>query len=126
MRGEAEAARAYMGARDVLRENGRAVSNGSVVGAVTVVRKHGLRRLHVGFRVSTDVARTTRSDLSGSMTATHRRSMSAIARQENQRHCGSTKDGAVVLLYSVQRGRWVMRECGMLVTILLAHHPVVQ
>lgn len=56
-------------ARDILRENGRAVRNGCVVGTVTVVRKHGLRRLHVGFRVSTDVARTTQSDLSGLMTA---------------------------------------------------------
>jgi len=58
-----------MGARNILREYGRAVRNGSVVGAVTVVRKHGLRRLHVGFRVSRDVARTRQSDLSGLMTA---------------------------------------------------------
>jgi hypothetical protein len=42
-----------MGTGDVLRENGRAVGNGCVVGAVAVVREYGLRRLHlVGYRVS--------------------------------------------------------------------------
>jgi hypothetical protein len=44
-----------MGTRDVLREDGGAVRNGGVVGAVAVVREYGMRGLHlVGYRVSTE------------------------------------------------------------------------
>jgi hypothetical protein len=44
-----------MGTGDILGENGGAVRNGGVVGAVAVVRKYGMRGLHlVGYRVSTE------------------------------------------------------------------------
>lgn len=46
-------ARAYMSTGNVLGEYGWTVGHGSVVSAVAVVRKYGLRWLHVGSRVST-------------------------------------------------------------------------
>jgi hypothetical protein len=46
-------ARAYMSTADVLGEDGWAVGHGSVVSAVAVVRKYGLRWLHAESRVST-------------------------------------------------------------------------